>query len=68
MMVEFTQQGTTVMSEVYCVRNTKKLHRAIQNKRYGMLTYGVMLLQDNACLHAAAYTRALLEHLNWEVV
>jgi hypothetical protein len=44
LLVEFMQQGTTI-SEVY--RETlKKLHRAIQNKRLGMLTYGVVLLHD----------------------
>jgi hypothetical protein len=29
-MVEFMQQGTTVMSEVYC-KTLKTLHKAIQN-------------------------------------
>jgi histone-lysine N-methyltransferase SETMAR len=53
---------------VICVlRNTKKLHRAIQNKRRGMLTYCVVLFHDNAHLHTAARTRALLEHFNWEL-
>jgi hypothetical protein len=32
-----------------------------------MLTYGVVLLYDNARPHIAARTRALLEHLNWEL-
>jgi histone-lysine N-methyltransferase SETMAR len=47
-------------------RNTKILRRAIQNKRHGMLTYGV-LLHDNARPHTAARTRALLEHFSWEL-
>jgi hypothetical protein len=47
LMVEFMQQGTTITSEVYC-KMLKELHRAIQNKRCGMLTYGVVLLYDNA--------------------
>jgi hypothetical protein len=48
------------------LRNTKKLRRAIQNRR-GMLAYSVLvvLLHDNECQHTAARTRALLEHLNW---
>jgi hypothetical protein len=41
--------------------------QAIQNKRHGMLTYGVALLHDNARLHTAARTRALLEHFNWQL-
>jgi hypothetical protein len=37
LMVEFMQQGITIMLEVYC-NALKKLRRAIQNKRCGMLT------------------------------
>jgi hypothetical protein len=49
------------------LQNTiKKLHRAIQNKRHGMLTYSVMLLHDNAHPHTAAHT-PLLEHFNQEL-
>jgi hypothetical protein len=40
---------------------------AIHNKMLGMLTYGVVLLQDNVRPHTAARTRALLEHINWEL-
>jgi hypothetical protein len=66
LMVEFIQQGTTVMSEVY--RETlKELRRAIQNARHGMLTYSVVLFLHNACLHTAARTQAQLEHFNWEL-
>jgi hypothetical protein len=54
------------MSEVYC-ETLKKLRRAIQNKRRGMLTSGVVFLHDNARLHTAAHTQALLEHFNWEL-
>jgi hypothetical protein len=43
LMVKFMQQGTTVMSEVYC-KKLKKLHRAIQNKRRGMLISDVVFL------------------------
>jgi transposase len=32
-----------------------------------MLTYGVLLVHDNARSHAAARTRILLEHFNWEL-
>jgi hypothetical protein len=64
-MVEFMQQGTPITSEVYC--GTPKMRRAIQDTRCGMLTYGVVLLHDNARSHSAARTRALLEHFNWEL-
>jgi histone-lysine N-methyltransferase SETMAR len=65
-MVEFMQQGTTVTSKVFC-EMLKGLRRAIQKKRHGMLTSGVVLLHDNTCLHIAACTQALLEHFNWEL-
>jgi histone-lysine N-methyltransferase SETMAR len=66
LMVEFMQQGTTIMSEVYC-EMLKKLHRAIQNKRRGMLTSGVVFLHDSAHLYTAGRSRALLEPFNWEL-
>jgi hypothetical protein len=66
LMVDFMQQGMTIMSELFC-ETLKKLCRAIQRKRRGMLTCGVMLLHDNACPHTAARTQALLEHFNLEL-
>jgi hypothetical protein len=47
------------------LQNTKKLRRAIQNKRCGMMTSGVVLIHDNARPHTAARTRPLLKRLNW---
>jgi hypothetical protein len=38
-------------------RNTKELCRAIQNKRRGMLTYGVVFLHDSAGPHTSSDTR-----------
>jgi histone-lysine N-methyltransferase SETMAR len=66
LMMEFMQQGTTITSKVYC-KTLKKLCRAIQNKKFGMLTYGVVLLHDSVHLHTYACTRALLEHFSWEL-
>jgi histone-lysine N-methyltransferase SETMAR len=66
LMVEFMPQGTTITSKVYC-ETLKKLRRTIQNKRRGMLTYGVVILRDSARPHTAARTRALLDHFNWEL-
>jgi hypothetical protein len=50
------------MPEVHC-KALENLHRAIQNKRYGMRTSGVVL-HDNVQLHMsiAAHTQTLLEH------
>jgi transposase len=44
------------------LQNIKKMHRAIQKKKRGMLTPGVVLLYDNARPHTAGRTGALLEH------
>jgi hypothetical protein len=59
-MVKFMQH--TTISEVYCdkLKKKKKLYRAIQNKRRGMLTYSVVFLHDKTCPHTDAHTRALL--------
>jgi hypothetical protein len=43
------------------ILNTKKLLRAIQNKRRGML------LHEKVIPHTAACTRSLLWHFNWEL-
>jgi hypothetical protein len=66
LLMEFMQQWTTITSEDYC-ETQKVLHKAIQNKRRGMLTPGVVLLHESASPYAAARTRALLEHFNWEL-
>jgi hypothetical protein len=61
LMVKFSQQGTTITSEVYC-ETLQKMRRAT-----GMLTSRVVLLHDNVCPHTVSSTRALLEHFNWEL-
>jgi hypothetical protein len=68
LMVEFMQQGATIMSEVYYETLKKNcLGPAMQNRRCGMLTSTVVLLHDNAHLHTAARTRILVEHFNWDL-
>jgi hypothetical protein len=55
LVVDLMQQGTTIMSEVYC-KTQKILRKSIQIERHGMLAYGVVLLHDNARLPTAART------------
>ena len=55
LLIEFMEPGTTITSETYC-ETLKKLRRAIENKRRGMLMSGVVLLHDNARPHTAACT------------
>jgi histone-lysine N-methyltransferase SETMAR len=55
-----------VHAGVYC-DTLQKLRRAIQNKRRGMLSRGVVMLHDNARPHtAAAATQDLIATFNWE--
>ncbi|GBN65447.1 hypothetical protein AVEN_168361-1 [Araneus ventricosus] len=60
---EFMTRGTTINSEVYC-RTLKKLKRAIQNKRRGLLSSGVVLLHDNARPHTAVRTGEVCSNSN----
>jgi histone-lysine N-methyltransferase SETMAR len=53
---------STINAACYCETLTK-LRRAIQNKRRGILTCGVVLLHDNARPHTAAQTQALITSL-----
>ncbi|KAJ4431874.1 hypothetical protein ANN_20480 [Periplaneta americana] len=56
----------TVNADRYC-ETLRKLQRAIQNKRRGMLTAGVVLLHDNARPHTAWRTAAVLTEFGWEL-
>jgi hypothetical protein len=49
-------------------KHWKQLHRAIQEKRCGMLISGVVLLHDSVHPHTAACTWALLEHFSWKML
>ncbi|GFW45136.1 histone-lysine N-methyltransferase SETMAR [Trichonephila clavipes] len=61
------QQGTTINAAAYCTTLTK-LRRAIQNKRRGLLTSGVLLLHDNARPHSAINTQNLIRSFRWEQI
>jgi histone-lysine N-methyltransferase SETMAR len=65
LLVEFMPQGTTINAESYCA-TLRRLRYAIQNRRWGLLSSGVMLLHDNARPHAAARTQAMLQEFGWE--
>ncbi|KAJ4435469.1 hypothetical protein ANN_18085, partial [Periplaneta americana] len=47
LLLDFMPKGTTINANRYC-ETLRKLQRAIQNKRRGMLSRGVVLLHDNA--------------------
>ncbi|GFX53713.1 histone-lysine N-methyltransferase SETMAR [Trichonephila clavipes] len=56
-----------INSDAYCA-TLRKLRRALQNKRRGMLSKGVLPLLDSARLHTSQTPRELIEFLGWEVL
>ncbi|KAJ4432825.1 hypothetical protein ANN_21464 [Periplaneta americana] len=66
LLLDFMPKGTTINANRYC-ETLRKLRRAIQNKRLGMLSRGVVLLHDNARPHTVASTRELLDQFGWEI-
>ena len=67
LLVEYLPLGTTINSAVYC-ETLKKLRRAIQNKRHGMLSATILLLHDNGRPHSAAQTQDLITSFRWEQI
>ncbi|KAJ4435135.1 hypothetical protein ANN_23711 [Periplaneta americana] len=66
LLIDFLPRGETVNADRYC-ETLRKLRRAIQNKRRGMLTAGVVLLQDNDRPHTARRTAAVFKEFGWEL-
>lgn len=65
LLVDFLSRGDTINSATYC-ETLKKLHRAIQNKRRGMLSKEIVLLHENARPHTANQTQDLIGSFGWE--
>lgn len=66
-LIEYLPQGQTINADRYC-ETLRKLRRAIQNKRRGLLTKGVCLLHDNARPHTANVPKQLLSSYGWDVL
>ncbi|GFT93066.1 histone-lysine N-methyltransferase SETMAR [Trichonephila clavipes] len=60
LLVEFLKQGTTINAERYQT-TLQNLRRAIRSRRLGMLSNGVILLQDNALSHKANALKTTLQ-------
>jgi len=58
LLIDFLPRGQTIKADVYC-ETLRKLRRAIQNKRRGLLSKGVVFLHDNARPHTANVTKNL---------
>ncbi|GFU62633.1 histone-lysine N-methyltransferase SETMAR [Trichonephila clavipes] len=66
LLIDFLPRGQTINAAVYC-ETLRKLRRAIQNKRRGFLSKGVVFLHDNARPHTANVTKTLLRGFGWDV-
>lgn len=66
LLIDFLEHGETINADKYC-ETLRKLRRAIQNKRRGLLSSGVVLLHDNARPHTAAATGQLLDRFRWDI-
>jgi histone-lysine N-methyltransferase SETMAR len=65
LLVEFLPQGSTINAGAYC-DTLKELRHAIQNKRRGMLSWGVVMLHENAYPHIAITMQNLFVTFGWE--
>ncbi|GFX26113.1 histone-lysine N-methyltransferase SETMAR [Trichonephila clavipes] len=65
LLVDFLTRGDTINAAAYCA-TLQKLRRAIQNKKRGMLSAGVVLLHDNARPHTANRTQYLITSFGWK--
>ncbi|GFV93809.1 mariner Mos1 transposase [Trichonephila clavipes] len=65
LLVDFLTRGDTINAAAYYA-TLQKLRRAIQNKRRGMLSAGVVLLHDNARPHTENRTQDLITSFGWE--
>jgi len=66
LLIDFLKRELTINANAYC-ETVRKLRRAIQNKRRGMLSSETVLLHDNVRPHTAARTAQLLQQFRWEV-
>jgi histone-lysine N-methyltransferase SETMAR len=66
LMVDFMPPGATVHAAAYCDTLIWPL-RAIQNKRRGILSRVLCLLDENAWPHYEHVTTTLLEKFKWDI-
>ena len=52
--VDFLPRGATINSEFYC-RVLSDVHMRLRKKRPGLITKGVLFLQDNARAHCSPH-------------
>ena len=67
LMIDYLQRGETVSGDYYAIL-WRKLKEAIEVKRCGKLSNGVMLLQDNAPAHTAQVAIAVAARRSFEIL
>ena len=66
LLVDFMSRNTTINADAYRA-TLRHLRKAIQNRRRGKLSRGIVLMHDNACPHTARQTQTLLhEAFHWD--
>jgi hypothetical protein len=66
-VMEFMQEGSTIIWKVYCEMIEDCVGPAIQTKSCRLLTSVVVLLCGSECPHTATCIRVLLEFFNWNL-
>jgi len=64
--VDFLPCGAAINSEYYCCV-LSDVHMRLWKKQPGVITKGVLFLQDNTRAHTAHRTTCTLQQLGWEV-
>lgn len=66
LLVDFMPRNTTINADAYCA-TLRRLRQAIQNRRRGKLSRGIVLIHDNARPHTARQTQTLLhDAFHWD--
>ena len=66
LLVDFMPGNTTINADAYCA-TLRRLRKAIQKRRRGKLSRGIVLIHDNARPHTARQTQTLLhEEFHWD--
>lgn len=64
---DFLPHGFTINSEYYCCV-LRDVHKSLRKKCPGLITKGVLFLQDNAWPHTAQCTFQTIQELGWEIL
>ncbi|GFU27625.1 mariner Mos1 transposase [Trichonephila clavipes] len=65
-LIDYLERGQAINADRCCATLTR-LREAIQRKRPGILSEGVILLHDNTRPHIAQATQELLRRFRWEI-